>query len=153
MNDTSSFDRVKAHQFFAADCFNRTWAILDQPVRSPQDEESLILLSHASLWHWTQRADCTDQELSIGYWLISRVFSELRRGDQAAIYAEKCMAVSRSLSPFLLGYAHEAIARAASVQGRTESVHAHLTAARQIAMQIADQGERSMLENDLDTIK
>lgn len=153
MTDSLSLDLTKAHQFFAADCFNKTWAILDQPSRSARDDEQMLLLSHASLWHWTQREDCTDQTLSVGYWLISRVFAVLQRGDDASRYAERCLAVSHSQPSFYLGYAHEALARAARLQWDSDKTCHHLSEARRLAALVTDSDERAMLEKDLDTIQ
>ena len=153
MTDSHSLDQTKAHQFFAADCFNKTWAILDQPSRSARDDEQMLLLSHASLWHWTQREDCTDLKLSVGYWLISRVFAVLQRGDDASRYAERCLAVSHSQNSFYLGYAHEALARAARLQGDADKTSDHLSEARRLAALVTNSDERAMLENDLDSIQ
>lgn len=153
MSASHSLDLTKAHQFFAADCFNKTWAILDQPSRSAHDDEQMILLSQASLWHWTQREDCTDQTLSVGYWLISRVLAVLQRGDEAAHYAGRCLAVSHSQPSFYLGYAHEALARVARLQGDADRASHHLSEARRLAAQVTDADERAMLEKDLDNIQ
>ena len=153
MTDSHTPDLMKAHEFFAADCFNKTWAILDQPSRSAHDDEQMLLLSHASLWHWAQREDCTDQTLSVGYWLISRVFAVLQRGDDASRYAERCLAVSHSQPSFYLGYAHEALARAARLQGDSDKTCHHLSEARRLAALVTDSDERSMLEKDLDNIQ
>lgn len=152
MNPPSAFDPAPAHRFFAADCFNKTWAILDKPDRSTDDDEQMRLLSHASLWHWTQREDCTDQTLSIGYWLISRVYAVLRQAGPSAEFAEKCLRVSGALPPFYQGYAHEARARAAKVTGEAEKAAHHVSAARQFAAQVADPDERAMLEQDLEEL-
>jgi len=153
MTDLLSLDLTKAHHYFAADCFNKTWAILDQPSRTDLDAEQMLLLSHASLWHWTQREDCTDQTLSVGYWLISRVFAVLQRGDDATHYAERCLAVSHSQPSFYLSYAHEALARAARLQGDVDRTSYHLSEARRLAALVTDSEERAMLEKDLDSIQ
>lgn len=110
------------------------------------------LLSHASLWHWTQREDCTDQSLSIGYWLIARVYAVLRQSGPSAEFAEKCLRVSGALAPFYQGYAHEALARAAKLGGDVDRAQHHASAARQLAAQISDPDERAMLEKDLDEL-
>lgn len=149
MNHPPPFDTARANQVFASDCFNRTWALLDQTNRSEQDDEQMTLLSLTSLWHWTQRDDCTDQTLSVGYWLVSRVYAVLQQADNASHYAQRCLSVSQSLPPFYQGYAHEAIARALSLQGNTKQQSYHQSEARQLAAQITDSEERSMLEKDL----
>src|SRR5258708_12645252 len=62
------FDVTKAHIHFAMECFNFTWTLLEKPTRTPAEDESMVLCALASLWHWTQRKDCTDLNLSIAHW-------------------------------------------------------------------------------------
>ena len=73
---TSEFDAAAAHRHFATDCFNRVWEMLEKPDRSADEDRMMVAMSHASLFHWQQRADCTPRNLSVGYWLISRVYDE-----------------------------------------------------------------------------
>src|SRR4030065_2947069 len=109
----SDFDIVASHKYFSADCFNRAWDYIDKPVRTRSEEDMMLQLSLASLWHWTQREDCTATNLSVGYWQVSRVFALLRQADNARSYAELCMEASQreGVLPFYLGYAYEALAR------------------------------------------
>lgn len=112
----------------------------------------MLALSFASLWHWTQRDDCVSRNLSIGYWQISRIFALLGDGANARRYGDACMEHSLSESPFLLAYAHEALARAAALSGDSNGCAHHLTEARKLAPQISDAEERAALEKDLPSI-
>ena len=112
----------------------------------------MLLLSLASLWHWTQRADCTPRNLSIGHWQVSRVYAMLRQADNARRFAESCLRVSWQEPPFYLAYAHEAAARAAMVAGDSRRMSHHLHEARRITAEVTDREERAMLEKNLDTI-
>jgi hypothetical protein len=73
MADDADFDADQAHRHFSASCFNLAWELIDKPDRTAEDDEQMVRLAQASLWHWTQRSDCTDKNLSIGYWQVSRV--------------------------------------------------------------------------------
>lgn len=55
------------HKKLSADCFNRTWELLDKKERTKEDDGRMTSLAHASLAHWRMREDCTDRNLSIGY--------------------------------------------------------------------------------------
>ena len=70
----SDFDPAKAHNF-SAHCFNIEWELIDKPERTPAENEQMILYALASLWHWTQRPDCSTTNLSIGYWQAARVYA------------------------------------------------------------------------------
>jgi hypothetical protein len=143
------FDASPAHRHFAAHCFNQAWALIDKPARTPADDEAMELAALASLWHWTQRPDCTDLNRSVGHWLASRVYALLGRGADAVRHADRCMAYSGGLPPFYEGYAHEASARAALAAGDPTRCREHLERARRLAAAVTESDERDLLERDL----
>jgi hypothetical protein len=154
MADRPDFNLEAAHRFFAAECFNRAWDLMDKPARTPDEDEQMIRLSLASAWHWTQRDDCTPTSLSIGYWQTSRIYAMLGQVDNARRYGQLCLAISQSegVLPFYLGYAYEALARAESVAGNGPQRDAHLAAAREVAERLPDPDGRKALLEDLATI-
>jgi hypothetical protein len=149
------FDTTAAHKYFAAHCFNSAWPLIEQTERSPDEEAQLVALGHASLWHWTQRADCTDKSLSIAHWLLSRIYSVLCEPIQARRYAESCLRISQrpDIEPFYLAFAHEAVARAAAVRQDWRAVSTSLQEARALAEQVVDPENRKLLLDDLSTIR
>jgi hypothetical protein len=155
MTKKPDFDLFSAHKYFAAQCFNQTWDYIDKPARTKSEEDSMLSLSLASLWHWTQREDCTPTNLSVGYWQVSRVFALLQQADNARHYGELCLEVSQKegVLPFYLGYAYEALARAELVAGNRDKMADLLVQARQTAALISDAEEKKMLLKDLETIR
>ena len=57
------------------------------------------------------------------------------------------------LAPHLEGYAHEALARAAYVDGDEATAMKHINQARRLAGQIEDAEDRALLEADLDELE
>src|SRR5689334_14196119 len=114
---TPTFDLSAAHQFFAARCFNNSWQLIDKPGRTVEEDEQLIALGQPSLWHWAQRSDCSAKNLSIAHWLLSRIYAVVGDVVQARRYAESCLRISErgEVAPMFLGYAYEALARAAQL--------------------------------------
>lgn len=151
MNPT--FDLAPAHQHFSANCFNRAWELMEKPRRTTNDDRQMLLLSLSSLWHWTQRADCTARHLSVGCWQASRVFALLGQAQIAADYGEQCLSHSASEPPFYRAYAHEALARAALAAGDFETLACQLQAARRLAAEVGDGDERALLERDLESLE
>ena len=149
------FDLSAAHKYFSADCFNKTWDYIDKPIRKTSEEDAMLRLSLASLWHWTQREDCTDTNLSVGYWQVARVFAHLRQADNARHYGELCLEVSQKegVQPFYLGYAYEALARAEHMAGNLDKMEDFLVQAHQAATLVSDAEEKRMLQKDLATIR
>ena len=152
MKTSPAFDFQLAHRFFSTDCFNRAWELIEKPRRTPGEDEQMLLLALASLWHWTEREDCTDRNLSIGYWQTARVYALLGQSENAFRYAEMCLQASEEQPPFYQGYAHEALARAAMIAGDATGAANHLSQAREFAAAVADDQERAMLETDLETL-
>ncbi|MES2793367.1 MAG: hypothetical protein V4719_27395 [Planctomycetota bacterium] len=146
------FDIAVAHQFFSAACFNAAWTLIDQPERTADDNEKMLALAHASIWHWRERKDCLPRNLSIGYWQLSRVYSLIRHGERAQHYGQLCLEISADEGPFFLAYAHESLARAAAILGEPGAMSEHLDRARQLAKMVKAADDREQVLADLDTI-
>ena len=149
----ADFDPATAHRFFSADCFNKTWDLIEKTDRTPDEDHQMLLCAITSLWHWTQRPDCSATHLSIGHWQVSRVYSLLGESVNAAEYADLALHHSAQLPPFYRGYAHEALARAAMVEGHPDRALHHLKEAFALAAQVTDPEERTALEKDLQSLR
>jgi hypothetical protein len=154
MTSSTDFDVVAAHRYFSVECFNKAWDLLDRPSRTPAEDEEMLHLGLASLWHWTQRPDCTATNRSVSYWQVSRIYAVLGQAGNARRYGELCLGVSQGegIPPFYLGYAYEALVRAEKVAGNRDKMAEYLQAACQVAETVPDAEARQMLQNDLATI-
>jgi tetratricopeptide (TPR) repeat protein len=155
MNEQKSFDEQGAHRRFAAQCFNRAWDLIEKSDRTEEDDREMLRLAHASHWHWTQVKDHTPQNVSIAYWQTARIYTLLGDAEHAKRYADLCLEVSRAngIEPFYLGYAYEAMSRAASIAGDGDSSVKYRDEAARIAATVSDEDSRRQLEQDLDTIE
>lgn len=153
MTDKPEFDRAAAHQYFSAECFNKPWGLIDKVERPPAEDQQMIRMSQASIWHWTQREDCTDKNMSIGYWQASRIYALLGQSANAREYGQLALDTSKEHVPFYGGYAHEALARAEWVARNREKAQEHLLQAYVLASEIEDPEEKKTLEADLETIR
>jgi hypothetical protein len=153
MPNPPEFDLAAANKYFSADCFNRAWDLMDKPARSPEEDRMMVLLNQASLYHWSQRPDNTDKSRSIGYWQASRIQALLGNSVEARHHADICLEYSRDLEPFYLGYAYEALARAASLTGDRAGFENYLSEARALAQKVTSQEDREALLKDLANIK
>jgi len=148
------FDTGKAHRFFAADCFNSTWGLIDQADRTPEEDERMLEFAMASVWHWTQREDVTPSNMAVGYWQVSRVHALLGRADEATRYGELSLAKGKEggSDPFTIGYAYEALARAASIADDASKRDGYLAEATKAAEGVEDAESKGWLLDDLKTI-
>lgn len=149
---SSAQERIaKAHAYFSGDCFNKCWSFIDKAERSPEDTEDMLLLAQTSVWHWKQRADCKPENLSIGYWQVSRVYAISGNYELARLFGQKCAEISEKheLSPFLIGYAYEAQARAEIMRGELATGEHHLKRAEKELARVTDEGEKGFLAADI----
>lgn len=147
-----SFDVAAANRYFAAYCFNAAWDLIEKKDRTAIDDQMMVALTQASIFHWSQRPDCNDQKRATGFWQASRVQALIGNPIEAARLGEICLSYSRSLPPFYLAYAHEALGRAYAQQGQNETAAQHLAAAREQLPLIKEQEDRDRLAADLDQI-
>jgi hypothetical protein len=154
MTEHPELDITAAHRFFSVECFNRAWDLIDKNLRTPEEDDQMLQLGMVSLWHWQQRPDCSQQSLSVGCWQVSRIFSLLKQAGNARRYGLLCLEASQAqeVSPFYLGYAYEALARAEMVAGDTAKKEEYLKKARETADRIEDPEEKKLLLADLETI-
>ncbi|MCG7344836.1 hypothetical protein MHZ92_11880 [Sporosarcina sp. ACRSL] len=141
-----------SHKQLAATCFNQVWDLLEKEVRTPEEQEQMIHLCHSSFWHWTQAEECTETNLSIGYWQLARVYAVAGQGENALNYAKRCIVVSEeaSLAPFYIGYGYEAAARAYFVLGQNDESRRYKDLAYEYVEKMTDEESKKLLLSDLD---
>jgi tetratricopeptide (TPR) repeat protein len=143
------------HEAFSGGCFNKCWTLIEKADRSPEDVEDMLLLSQASLWHWKQRSDCRPMNLSVSYWQLSRVYALAGHYDQARLFGDKCLKVSRdnNLPPFYVGYAYEAQARTEVLNKDFTAAGSCLEKAEKELAGVTDKDEKDFLETDIAELK
>jgi hypothetical protein len=151
---TLNFDIHEAHKYFSADCFNRTWDyIAKDDGRSAEENMSMLHTAIASLWHWSQRDDVQPEQLSVGYWQVSRVYNLIKQPHNAKMYGMLSLKYAHNLKPFYKGYAYETLARAEMILNNRFIMNVHIAKARKLLEQIEDQEEMQLLAKDLESIR
>ncbi|WP_237582687.1 hypothetical protein [Pontibacillus yanchengensis] len=140
------------HKELAVSCFNNVWTLLEKPHRTSEENEQMVHVCHTSLWHWTQVPTHTNQNLSIGYWQLSRVYAVIGQGENALHYADLCLTYSEELDPFFIGCAHEAFSRSYLVLGQLENAEASKELAYTYAVEITDENSKQILLSDLESL-
>lgn len=149
IRDPSAEDVASWHRTFAPLAFNQTWALLDADVLSREEEEEMLSTAFAQRYHWYEVG--TERNRAIADWQVSRVAVVLGYADLARRFGERSLeiAVEYDLDPFVRGFAHEAIARAAAEVDDIETFTEHLELARAALAEVADDGDREILQADL----
>ncbi len=71
----------------AMDLFNETWTLLETEDRTHDQAERMVHAAHASRYHWEQVGG--PEQLVVGDWQISRVYSVLGRPEPALHHAHE----------------------------------------------------------------
>ena len=137
------------HRSFGPLAFNEAWALLDVAEPTREQEEEMLAATFASRYHWYEVG--TPRHQAISDWQISRVAAVLGYADLALRFGERSLArcLDNALDPFVTGFAHEAIARAAADVDDIEMFTEHLEAAKEKLLEIEDPEDRDLLEADL----
>jgi hypothetical protein len=154
MADTPNFDIQQAHQFFSADCFNKTWDNIEKNgARSYEENMEMLHTAIASLWHWSQRQDVNARNLSIGHWQVARVYCLIQQPHNARRYGLLALQFAKEASSaFLCGYAYETLARAEMLANNRVAMKVYREKAQEMLEQIEDEEDRQLLAKDLETI-
>lgn len=153
MSESLPFDAKAAHNHFSTENFNRAWDYIERPNRSPEEDLAMLHTAIASLWHWSQRDDATPENLSVGYWQVSRVYNLIKQPNNARTYGLLALKHAHDLSAFLRGYAYETLARAEMGSGNRVAMYYYLERAREMIQQITDEEDRRLLVKDLESIR
>lgn len=153
MSDTPghpSLEDINAwHRALAPHAFNHTWTLLDSESLTREQEEEMLASTFAQRYHWYTVGE--PRNWAIADWQVSRVAAVLGYEELALRFGERSLeiAVEHGLDPFVKGFAHEAIARAAAVVDDIETFNEHLELAKAHLAAITDPEERELLEADL----
>ena len=143
------------HRAEAVGLFNGVWQMLDLPDRTSAQDDQMVHAAHASRWHWSQAAELGgDQQLAIGEWQCSRVYSVVGRGEPALHHARACLAICEDgqLGDWVMAAAYEALARASAVAGEPGEARTWLARARTAVAAIAEPEDREVIEADLNSL-
>lgn len=154
MSHQPAFNLNEAHLHFSTELFNLTREYIDQAdQRSTEEDMTMLHTAIASLWHWTQREDVTCENLSMGYWQVSRVYNLIRQPHNARTYGLLALKYADGLDPFFKGFAYETLARAEMQSGNRVIMLVYLEKANAVAELIEEEETRMLLRHYLSSIK
>jgi hypothetical protein len=149
MSETKSYTIAEAHRFFAANCFNGCWKLLDNINRTKEDDEELIHLAHTSLYHWKQAGQPINEQR--GEWMLARVYTVLERKEAALHHALRCLHLTErhGFKDFDLAYSFECTARAYALAGDKADFEKYNTLASDAGKLIQQEEDKKLFLDDL----
>lgn len=146
-------EKHDCHRRMAAELFNRVWELLDQSERTPEDDQEMLAAAYGSRYHW--RVVGGPKQHCVSDWQLSRVWVVLGDARQATVHGELSLELAQKhhLGPFYVGYAHEALARAAALAGDEEASRRHLGEAEELSLDISKSDDAELLRADLNNLR
>jgi DNA-binding transcriptional MerR regulator len=140
------------HRALGVQLFNQTWTYLEKETRTVDEDDVMLLSANASAYHWRQVG--TAANFARSEWQMSRVYCVLGRAEPAMHHARRCLQICQDngIGDWDLGFAYEALSRAASVAGALDEAQAWADQAYAAAEDVAEDEERDLLLTDLSTI-
>ncbi len=137
------------HRDMGAATFNRSWEILLKEDRSRQDEDYLINMVHASLFHWRQVGEPVN--VLRGEWMIAHVYTLLRHKEAACYHAENTLRIAEEVkaADWDLAYSYEAMARVMALHGNKAEFEKYHALAQEAGEKIAGDGDRKQFDADM----
>ena len=132
-------DIPRAQRWFAVECNNAAWDLLDKSHRTAAETERMIHAAHASVYHWLAVGDKLNRLR--GMVLLANVYAGAGLAESAVRYAEQGIALSdaagKTQTPFDRATALAAAARADLISGNGESASRFFKLAQQTAERLA----------------
>jgi DNA-binding transcriptional MerR regulator len=146
-------DTAVDHRALGVELFNLTWTFLEKENRTADEDDLMVHTAHASAYHWRQVG--TAANFARSEWQISRVYSVLGRSEPALHHARRCLQICQDngIGDWDLGFAYEALARAAAADSDQRSAQEWANSAYAAAADIAEEEDRELLVSDLATIQ
>ena len=153
MAETGTYSIEEANAFFAVSCNNAVWRLLAKPDQSEEDKNEIINLAHASLWHWSKRADCKMKNLQRGEYLIALAYVNAGRVEPTMYHALRCVEITEANSAeredFDLPYARLIMGMALRLNGNVAEAEKYLKEAERLGAGIKNAKDREIFNGDL----
>jgi hypothetical protein len=149
VDNPSAEEVARWHRTFAPRAFTHTWTLLDEAELTREQEEEMLASTFAQRHHWYKVGE--PRNWAVADWQVSRVAAVLGYAELSRRFGERSLELANEhdLGPFVTGFAHEAIARAAADVDDVETFTEHLELAKAALPEIEDAEERETLEADL----
>jgi hypothetical protein len=141
------------HRYFGVELNNETWDLLEEiDETSPvDDQERLLYGAYAACLHWLEAGN--EANHARGEHLIARVALRIGRVEVGLQHAQRCLELVRAYPDQMADwdepFAREALARALAATGQPAAARTELDRARELAGQVAGEGDRKVLEDEL----
>lgn len=146
---TPAFDLKQAHRWFAVECNNRTWDLIEKADRTPEETDAMLHFAHASCHHWLQIGGTLERARACT--LLATAYHRAGYADRGIHFAQQAIAAldepGITPTPFDRACAHGAMAANCLLADRSQDAARHASAAGEAAAQCDEPEERDLVEH------
>jgi hypothetical protein len=137
------------HRRFAVELFNRSWDLLEQPDRSPDEDAEMLAAAFGSAWHWGQVG--TAENIALGDHQIAKVASQVGQPALALAYARRALEAIEigHFGDWQVAAAYEGMARACAAAGDIAGRDYWVSRCTIALGAVPDAGDRSVVAEQL----
>jgi hypothetical protein len=153
MSDDEKMTLAEFHKKIAIKTNGGIWSVLDKT--SPSEEELGVALemAYTSVYHWRQVGKPIN--IARGEYMISRVFSDMGKGEAALYHAERTLKLTEDddeKADFDMGFAYEVLAKAYSVKGDKDNCKKYKDLSQKVIDTLGEE-DKKISQGELDKIK
>lgn len=146
---TPAFDLKQAHRWFAVECNNRTWDLIEKADRTADETDAMLHAAHASCHHWLQIGGPLEHARACT--LLATAYHRARLSEWGMHFAQQAIAAldepGITPTPFDRACAHGAMAANCLLADRSQDAARHASAAGEAAAQCDEPEERDLVEH------
>jgi hypothetical protein len=141
------------HRKLAGNYFNATWDLIDLPDRTPEQNRDMLAVAAASRQHWVE-AGGTEENLAVADWQVAHTAALAGFADVALSFAKAAVdrADAADVPIWMKASTHEGLARAHAAAGDRTGYDREVLIARGLLEQVTDNGDRELIESQLESI-
>jgi hypothetical protein len=138
---------------------NGIWSTLDKKKPPKEEMEIALRMAFTSTHLWSKAGTLVNQVR--GEYMISRVYSKMKLGDEALRHAQRCLKLARkakkedakNFKDWDMPFVYEVLARAHGVAGNKAECKTWKDKAQKLINKIADDQDKQICQGELDNFK
>ncbi|MFX1368896.1 MAG: hypothetical protein ACFFAY_09885 [Promethearchaeota archaeon] len=159
MTDDEKLTLREFHRKMGAKTNGGVWGVLDNANPSEAELEDALEMAYTSRYHWKQVGTLTNDVRAI--YMISRVFSHMKKGESAVNYASVMLDLAKKAEradkdnwkDFDMPFVYEAMAKAQAAAGNKDECKKFAKMSQDLIDKLADKQDREICQGELDKLE
>ncbi|UCE10615.1 MAG: hypothetical protein JSW61_01425 [Candidatus Thorarchaeota archaeon] len=158
MTDEEKLTVKEFHKKMGAHTNGGVWGVLDNASPTPEELDEALEQAYTSRFHWRKAGTLTNDVRAI--YMISRVYSHMKKGEPALEYAERMLDLAmkaekedaENWASFDMPFVYEAIAKAHAAAGNKDECKKFTKMSQELIDKLEDKQDRQICQGELDKV-